>query len=67
MANKQNSTIPDAEIPHLKLGTFCNAKRVPMVLQSRIAPDHNDLWHTHTDFCELVIVVNGNSSNESQY
>ena len=64
MANKQNSTIPDAEIPHLKLRTFCNAKRVPMVLQSRIAPDPNDLWHTHTDFCELVIVVNGNSSNE---
>ena len=64
MANKQSKVILSADIHSLKLRTFCNATKVPLVLQSRVAPAPNDLWHVHTDFCELVIVVNGNSVNE---
>ena len=64
MANSPSNPIPASDIFPLKLSKFCNAERVPLVLQSRVAPDPNDVWHRHTDFCELVIVVNGNSNNE---
>ena len=73
MAKNRNSNLTNEPKCHpIKLKEYCEDKVIPLTIQSRVISGNTDtiywgsythLWHCHSDFAELVIVISGSTIN----